>query len=68
MLVRDRMSNNPITVDPKASVDEALQIMRQNGRAPLPVASDGRIVGIVTNQDLIGAWFPSLIEKIQVRM
>ena len=67
MLVRDRMSKNPITVDPKASVDEALQIMRKHGVRHIPVSSDGRIVGAVTNQDLIGAWFPSLIEEIQVR-
>ena len=51
MLVRDRMSKNPFTISPETSVDEALQTMRQQGVRHLPVSSEGRIVGMVTNQD-----------------
>ncbi len=67
MLVRDRMSKNPYTISPTASVDEALQAMRNNGVRHLPVSSQGHIVGLVTDQDLTSAWFPSLLEDITVK-
>ena len=67
MLVRDRMSKNPLTISPDATVDQALQSMRSQGVRHLPVSDQGRIVGVVTNQDLIAAWFPSLLEDLTVK-
>jgi acetoin utilization protein AcuB len=54
MLVRDRMSRNPITTYPAASVPDALQVMRGSKVRQLPVLSDkGRLVGIVSLEDLL---------------
>ena len=54
MLVRDRMSRNPITTYPAASVPDALQVMRGSKVRQLPVLSDkGELVGIVSQEDLL---------------
>jgi acetoin utilization protein AcuB len=54
MLVRDRMSKNPITTYPNASVPDALQVMRGSKVRQLPVLTDkGELVGIVSLDDLL---------------
>jgi acetoin utilization protein AcuB len=54
MLVRDRMSRNPITTFPSASVPDALQVMRGSKVRQLPVLNDkGELVGIVSLEDLL---------------
>jgi acetoin utilization protein AcuB len=54
MLVRDRMSKNPITTYPTASVPDALQVMRGSKVRQLPVLTDkGELVGIVSLDDLL---------------
>lgn len=54
MLVRDRMSRNPITTFPAASVPDALQVMRGSKVRQLPVLNDkGQLVGIVSQEDLL---------------
>lgn len=54
MLVRDRMSRNPITTYPAASVADALQVMRGSKVRQLPVLNDkGQLVGIVSLEDLL---------------
>jgi acetoin utilization protein AcuB len=54
MLVRDRMSRNPITTFPAASVSDALQVMRGSKVRQLPVLNDkGQLVGIVSLEDLL---------------
>ncbi len=56
MLVRDRMTTRPITIRPDTPVAEALSFMRQNNIRRLPVLDKkGRMVGIVTEQDLLHA-------------
>ncbi len=40
------------TVDPSASVDDALRIMREHDIRRLPVAKSGRPVGIISRGDL----------------
>ncbi len=42
----------PITVTPKMSVREVLEITRKHRISGLPVLDKGRVVGIVTNRDL----------------
>ena len=66
MKVRDRMTPNPVTVDPKASVDQALGLMRAHGVRHLPVMEGDRIVGLATDHALATAWFPSLLEDVCV--
>lgn len=56
MLVRDRMTPNPVTVAPDASVPAALRLMREKKIRRLPVVDGhGRLVGIVSDKDLLHA-------------
>ncbi len=56
MLVRDRMSKNPITITADAHIDEALKVMRDNKVRRLAVVDkDGRLAGIVAEMDLLYA-------------
>jgi acetoin utilization protein AcuB len=53
MLVRDRMSNYPITTTPDASVPDALKVMQGSKIRQLPVLNaDSKLVGIVSLVDL----------------
>jgi len=56
MFVRHRMSSPAITVSPSVPVMEALQIMKeQNVRRLVVVDSRGRLVGIVSEKDVLRA-------------
>ncbi len=46
------MISDPITVHPDQRIGEALAIMERHHISGLPVVSDGRLVGILTNRDL----------------
>jgi IMP dehydrogenase len=43
---------DPVTVQPEQRIGEALAIMERYRISGLPVVSDGRLVGILTNRDL----------------
>lgn len=54
MLVRDRMSRNPITTHAAATVPDAMQVMHGSKVRQLPVVTDkGELVGIVSLVDLL---------------
>jgi acetoin utilization protein AcuB len=56
MLVRERMSKNPYTIQADTPVEEALKRMRENRIRHFPVLDkDSQLVGIVTEQDLLYA-------------
>jgi acetoin utilization protein AcuB len=56
MLVRERMSADPITILAGTSITDALRIMRQNQVRRLPVLDDqGALVGLVSEMDLLYA-------------
>ncbi len=56
MLVRDRMSSDPITITPTISFPEGFRIMRERGIRHLPVVDErGKLIGIVTQTDLLHA-------------
>jgi acetoin utilization protein AcuB len=56
MLVRERMSTNPITITADTPITEALRVMRQNDVRRLPVLDqEGTMVGIVSEKDLLYA-------------
>jgi len=46
------MITDPITVDPEQKIGDAQEVMRRYRISGLPVVSDGRLVGILTNRDL----------------
>ncbi len=56
MLVRERMTPNPVTVTPETSFQDALQLLRDKKIRRLPVVDNsGRLVGIVVEKDLLYA-------------
>ncbi|HIC89279.1 MAG TPA: CBS domain-containing protein [Anaerolineae bacterium] len=56
MLVGERMTPNPITTTPNTPVPDALDLMRSKKIRRLPVLDrHGRLVGIVTEKDLLYA-------------
>jgi len=52
MLVRDVMNHPVITVEAGTSLQEANDLMWQQGVRHLPVMEHGRLVGIITDRDL----------------
>jgi CBS domain-containing protein len=53
LLVKDVMTNDPVTVAPKASLAEAAQRMLDAKIGSLPVVDDGSLEGILTEADFI---------------
>lgn len=53
MFVKDQMIKNVVTVTPLTSVPDALNIMHENGIKRLPVINKDKLVGIVTENDLL---------------
>jgi acetoin utilization protein AcuB len=51
-LVRDWMTLNPITVDPKTTLPEAHKLMKERRIRRLPVVDRGHLIGIVTLGDV----------------
>lgn len=54
MLVRDRMTLNPVTITPEVSVTDALRLMSERKIRRLPVVdTQGGVIGIVSDRDLL---------------
>jgi len=53
MYVKNRMTSNPYTISPDATIAEALELMRHNGIRKLPVVKGGELVGIVTEREML---------------
>jgi acetoin utilization protein AcuB len=53
MLVKNRMTTNLLTVNEVTPVLEATQLMRENNVRRLPVVKGQKVVGIVTENDLL---------------
>ncbi len=51
----DMMTKDPDSVTPDTSVNEAARIIHDSGHNRLPVVEDGRLVGVVTRVDVLGA-------------
>ncbi len=77
MKVRDVMNVMPITVPADASVSEAARLLRENKISGLPVLDGEKLVGIVSESDLLrllsvedkkegGLWLPSPFEIFEV--
>lgn len=52
MLVGNRMTKEPVTITADVFLSEAQEKMRKGGFRRLPVVSDGKLVGILTDRDL----------------
>jgi acetoin utilization protein AcuB len=56
MLVKDRMTRNPVTITPDTSFPEAFRIIREKKIRHLPVVDEqGKLIGIVAQTDLLHA-------------
>lgn len=53
MFVANRMTKNPVTVTPDASLDDALLAMKKGKFRRLPVVEEGRLVGFCSDKDLM---------------
>jgi CBS domain-containing protein len=53
--VADLMTEDPTTIGPDASVQEAGRIIARSGHNRLPVTEHGRLVGVVTRVDVLEA-------------
>ncbi len=53
MNVRELMTTAPITVQPDATLGEVAVLMKQEDCGSIPVVEDGRLVGIVTDRDIV---------------
>jgi CBS domain-containing protein len=51
----DMMTRDPTTVGPETSIAEAARLIHDSGHNRLPVVEDGRLVGVVTRLDVLGA-------------
>jgi CBS domain-containing protein len=54
-LARDLMTEDPVTIEPSASVHEAARTISRSKHNRLPVVEHGRLVGVVTRVDVLEA-------------
>jgi CBS domain-containing protein len=76
MKVKDVMTPSPLTVSVEATVSEAAALLRKNRIGGLPVMDGEKIVGIVTETDILSLldtgeisedlWLPSPLEVVEV--
>ena len=53
MKISEVMTPNPRTVQPGDDIQVAARIMRDEDAGSVPVVEDGRVVGIVTDRDIV---------------
>lgn len=63
MRIRQLMQKDVVTVDAAAHLDVAEDLMRMDRIRHLPVVSDGRLVGLVTQRDLFRAALSSALAR-----
>ena len=54
-LARDLMTEDPVTIEPDATVHEAARMIAGSKHNRLPVVEHGRLVGVVTRVDVLDA-------------
>ena len=60
LTLADMMISNPITVDPEDDIEYAARIIYQNKISGLPVTKGKRLVGIITESDILHAFIEML--------
>jgi acetoin utilization protein AcuB len=60
VVVKQIMTRRPYTISPQASVEEAALIMREKKIGCLPVVEGGRLVGILTETDILDAFLDAM--------
>lgn len=52
MYVKNRMTKNPYTIEVRASISDAVALLREKGLKRLPVVDGEKVVGILTQSDI----------------
>jgi acetoin utilization protein AcuB len=55
MFVKNKMTANPFTISPDQTIPDAHEIMAEKGVKRLPVLKNGKLVGIVSKEDITQA-------------
>ncbi len=58
LTVGEVMTRGVVTIAPDRPAEEAARLMLERRIGALPVVEDGRLVGIITETDLLRAWLP----------
>lgn len=58
--VKDVMAKKVVTISPETPIDEAAKLMREQRLGGLPVVSEGKLVGIITETDIFTAFLEML--------
>jgi len=53
ILIKDIMTKNPTSIEPESSLMDAWLVMHENGIKHLPVVSEGKVCGILSDRDLL---------------
>jgi acetoin utilization protein AcuB len=65
MLVGERMSRPVITISPDMPISEAMNLIKTEHVRQFPVVKDGKLLGIVTDKDLLNA-SPSPVTTLSI--
>lgn len=65
MFVKNEMTTNPFTISPDQTIPDAHEIMSKNGIKRLPVMENGKLVGVVSKEDIAHA-SPSMATSLSV--
>jgi acetoin utilization protein AcuB len=65
MFVGERMSKPVITISPDLPIAEALKLMKEEHIRRCPVVKDGKLLGIISDQDLLNA-SPSPVTSLSI--
>lgn len=66
--VRDIMTRDVLTVGRRTRLKKIVSLMKETGYQRLPVAEDGRLLGIVTQSSIINALALAIAEDVQPRL
>jgi len=63
--VKGIMERDPLTVEPRTSTLEAIELMRSQRVSALPVIKEGKLVGIVSERDFMSIAYQLLEERLR---
>lgn len=55
MFVKNKMTTTPFTISPDSTIPDAHEIMSRHNVKRLPVVKDGRLVGVISREDIAQA-------------
>jgi len=66
MKVKKRMARKLVTIEKKATVSDAINLMKKHSIRHLPVIEEGALAGWITESDIRQAYLASLIEQVSI--